>query len=205
MRGILRWILDLLAADEPEPARRVLHDFRMWEPMGTEPRDEGIHCGDQSSSEPGHGARHWVSTPPDAVPPDAGEVAGATMNTATIRRNGHAPSEATCRGVCKALLGSAIKGDADAAREIAAIPFQAWPDKTMREAARHIIELTADGAALELPILLHRLAVGGKVTPPATFRHSRRHHLSTIRRPLATSFAPTTESAKGGIWRTCGP
>ncbi len=130
-------------------------------------------------------------------------MAGAAMNTATIRRNGHAPSEATI-AACKALLGSAIKGDADAAREIAAIPSQAWPDKTMREAARHIIELTADGAALELPILLHRLAVGGKVSTgdvSALTKASPVYDTEAVGDIIRT----TTESAKGGIWRTCGP
>ncbi len=86
------------------------------------------------------------------------------MSTALVHtRDNHRPSDAAI-AACKALLGSAIKGDHDAARELAAIPSQAWPDTTMRETARHIVELTTDGAALELPILLHRLAVGGKVS-----------------------------------------
>ncbi|GMV90537.1 MAG: hypothetical protein AMXMBFR82_03150 [Candidatus Hydrogenedentota bacterium] len=82
---------------------------------------------------------------------------------ATHRRNGHAPSEATI-AACRSLLGTAIKGDPDAAAELAAIPSQAWPDTLHRVVAGEIIKLTAGGGRLELSILLHRLAVGAEVS-----------------------------------------
>lgn len=75
---------------------------------------------------------------------------------ATHRRNGHAPSEATI-AACRSLVGTSLKGDADAARELANVPLGAWPDTLYRETARIIVDLTRDGNPLELPVLLGRL------------------------------------------------
>lgn len=77
------------------------------------------------------------------------------------RRNGR---EDVVLSACRSLLGTALKGDPDAAAELSRVPAEAWPDTTMRETAGAIIELTADGAALELPILFDRL-VRAEVSP----------------------------------------